>query len=359
MTHVYLIGAGPGDPELLTLKGRRHLETADIIIYDRLVNPTLLHLAKKGAEFLYCGKLPRHHTMRQEQINAAIVANAVQGKKVVRLKGGDPAIFGRVGEEMKAISDAGFTYQVIPGITSSSAASIYAGIPLTHRDHNGHVTFATGHQKNNALTEIDMNNLLQGGTLAFYMGIENLSHICEKLIRQPALTKLPIAIIEWGTLGRQKVLTGSVDTIEAALAKTMLANPAMIIIGHVVTERTAPSWFEQQPLFGKRYLLASERGFTFEQICEYIELGAHIYAFPSLNTKDTRFDDITTRVLTEQNWDGILLHDGTPVRILQEELARLGINETFHIFQNNDAHVILGECSQGGMTFDERTRYSK
>ncbi|EUJ47126.1 uroporphyrin-III C-methyltransferase [Listeria rocourtiae FSL F6-920] len=129
MTNIYLIGAGPGDPGLLTLKGRRHLETADIIIYDRLVNPMLLYLAKKDAEFLYCGKLPHHHIMRQEQINAAIIANASQGKKVVRLKGGDPAIFGRVGEEMKAISDAGLTYQVVPGITSGSAAAIYGEFP--------------------------------------------------------------------------------------------------------------------------------------------------------------------------------------------------------------------------------------
>lgn len=338
MTNVYLIGAGPGDPGLLTQKGRRHLETADIIIYDRLVNPTLLYLAKKDAEFLYCGKLPRHHTMRQDQINAAIVANAAQGKKVVRLKGGDPAIFGRVGEEMKAISDAGLTYQVIPGITSSSAAAIYAGIPLTHRDHNGHVTFATGHQKNNALTEIDMTTLAQGGTLAFYMGIENLPRICEKITKQPELAELPAAIIEWGTLGRQKVLTGTIATIESELAQTTMANPAMIIIGNVVKERRDTSWFEQTPLFGKRYLLASETGITFDQICDYTDLGAYVYALP---IQDGRFDDITTRVLSEQQWDGVILHDRTPAPIFQEELVRLGINETFHIFQNDPAHVIL------------------
>ncbi|MBC1498982.1 uroporphyrinogen-III C-methyltransferase [Listeria weihenstephanensis] len=341
MTNVYLIGAGPGDPGLLTLKGRRHLETADIIIYDRLVNPILLYLAKKDAEFLYCGKLPHHHTMRQEQINASIIANAAQGKKVVRLKGGDPAIFGRVGEEMTAISNAGLTYQVIPGITSSSAASIYAGIPLTHRDHNAHVTFATGHQKNNALTELDMTTLAQGGTLAFYMGIENLPHICEKITSQPDLSKLPIAIIEWGTLGRQKVQIGTIATIEAELAKTTLSNPAMIIIGNVVTERTGPAWFEQTPLFGKRFVLASKTGLTFDQLCEYTELGADIYALPALSAQDSRFDDITKRVLSEQKWDGIMLHDDIPASILQEELARLGINETFHIFRNSDPHVIL------------------
>ncbi|WP_430536039.1 uroporphyrinogen-III C-methyltransferase [Listeria rocourtiae] len=338
MTNIYLIGAGPGDPGLLTLKGRRHLETADVIIYDRLVNPILLYLAKKDAKFLYCGKLPHHHIMRQEQINAAIIANATQGKKVVRLKGGDPAIFGRVGEEMKAISDAGLTYQVVPGITSGSATAIYAGIPLTHRDHNGHVTFATGHQKNNALTEIDMTTLALGGTLAFYMGIENLPRICEKISKQPNLAELPVAIIEWGTLGRQKVLIGTIATIESELAKTTMANPAMIIVGNVVQERNATSWFEQMPLFGKRYLLAAENGVTFDQLCEYTELGAHVYALP---VNDARFDDITIRVLSEQQWDGVILHNGTSALAFQKELDRLGISEIFRIFQNDPTRVIL------------------
>ncbi|MBC2195610.1 uroporphyrinogen-III C-methyltransferase [Listeria booriae] len=335
MTNVYLIGAGPGDPGLLTQKGQRHLQTADVIIYDRLVNPILLHHAKQDATLIYCGKLPKHHTMRQEQINETIIAYAKQGHKVVRLKGGDPAIFGRVGEEMRAISDAGLTYDVVPGITAASAAAIYAGIPLTHREHNAHVAFATGHGRNGQLAEQDLSHLALGGTLAFYMGIENLPRICENISKNETLTELPVAIIEWGTLGRQQVLTGTLQNIEQRLATTMMANPAIILLGQVVTERQATSWFEEKPLFGKRLILATTSAADFDTIYDYTEQGAHIYVVPELANPDQRYDDVTTRTLTNQQWDGVILQDKATPSLFQTEMSRLGINETFHIFPND------------------------
>ncbi|EUJ29328.1 Siroheme synthase [Listeria grayi] len=317
MIRISLVGAGPGDPELLTIKGRRVIEQADVIIYDRLVNPLLLYLAKADATFIYCGKEPHKHSLRQTKINETIVEQALSGKQVVRLKGGDPAVFGRVGEEMDWINQYGIDYEVIPGITAASAASIYAGIPLTHREHCSHATLATGHRAIDGLPSLQT---LDKGTYAFYMGIENLTEICLQI----ADKKLPVAVIEWGTLGKQKTIIGDVGTIIHKVKAAAIHNPAMILIGDVVKEHHGKSWFEKLPLFGKNYLLVSSKPLRFEQVTSYTEKGAYVWA---VATADQRFDTIHQRILHETAcWDEIVFLDSEAANLLARLEKRIGVS---------------------------------
>jgi uroporphyrin-III C-methyltransferase len=245
---VYLVGAGPGDPKLITVRGLECIQCADVIIYDRLANPELLNHAKKGVELIYCGKLPDNHTLRQEEINQLLVKKALAGKSVTRLKGGDPSVFGRVGEEAVELAKHGIPFEIIPGISSGIAAAAYAGIPVTHREHASSFAMVTGHAREDSPKEnINWGALAQGiDTIAFYMGIANLGYISEQLIKHGRDPGTPVALIHWGTTAKQKTLVGTLKNIEEEARKQQFSHPSIILVGEVVKLREQMQWFEEK-----------------------------------------------------------------------------------------------------------------
>jgi uroporphyrinogen III methyltransferase/synthase len=278
---VYLVGAGPGDPGLITVKGQACIGKADVIIYDYLASPSLLQYARKDAECIYVGKKGADHTLSQEGINALIVTKAKAGCVVTRLKGGDPYIFGRGGEEAEELIAAGIAFEVVPGVTSAIAGPAYAGIPLTHRKFTSTVAFVTGHEDpGKEASGIDWQSLATGiGTLVFFMGVKNLPHIVAQLIEHGKS-----AVIQWGTTTRQKTVTGTLRTIEAAVRSAGIKAPALIVVGKVVELRQTLQWFEQRPLFGKRVVVTRAREQASELVRRLEELGAECLEVPTIKT---------------------------------------------------------------------------
>lgn len=239
---VYLVGAGPGDPELLTLKALRLMQQADVVIYDRLVSAPILDLCRRDAEKIYVGKARSNHSVPQDGINALLVDYAQQGKRVCRLKGGDPFIFGRGGEEIQELVEANVTFQVVPGITAASGCSAYAGIPLTHRDYAQSVRFLTGHLKEGS-PELPWNELVyENQTLVLYMGLVGLERICEQLIAHGQRPDMPVALISKGTTPEQKVVIGSLADIASKVSDNQIVAPTLTIIGEVVRLREQLKW---------------------------------------------------------------------------------------------------------------------
>ncbi len=294
MGTVYLVGAGPGDPGLLTLAGRDALRHADVIIYDRLVHPSLLGFGKADAECLFVGKQSAHHFVRQEDTNALMVARARGGKCVVRLKGGDPFVFGRGGEEGEYLRENGVPFVIIPGITSAIAAPAYAGIPVTHRDVASSFAVITGHER---AEDRESGTRLAGqaeqrrrwdriayaaDTLVFLMGVEALPEITTRLIENGRSPDTPVALVQWGTWTRQRVVTGTLETIVEIARAAGITAPAVTVIGDVVRYRETLRWFDVGPLFGKRILVTRAR----EQASALSErlrsLGAEPIEFPTI-----------------------------------------------------------------------------
>ena len=239
---VYLVGAGPGDPELLTLKALRLMQQADVVIYDRLVSPAIMELCRRDATKIYVGKARSNHAVPQEGINALLVEYASKGQRVCRLKGGDPFIFGRGGEEIQELFAAGVPFQVVPGITAASGCSAYAGIPLTHRDYAQSVRFLTGHLKEGS-PELPWDELVyQNQTLVLYMGLVGLEKICEKLIEHGQRPDMPVALISKGTTLEQKVLVGTLADIASKVEENHIQAPTLTIIGDVVSLREQLQW---------------------------------------------------------------------------------------------------------------------
>ena len=280
---VYLIGAGPGDPGLLTLRGKALLARADVVVYDYLVSPRLLEYAPARAERIYVGKRAGAHTLSQEEINRLLVERAGSGATVARLKGGDPFVFGRGGEEALALVDAGIPFEVVPGVTAGIAAPAYAGIPVTHRQLASGVGLLTGHEApDKEESSLDWRALANWkGTLSFYMGTENLSPICEKLVAEGLDPQTPAAAIRWGTTPSQRVVTATVKTLAAAAQSAGLEPPVMIVIGRVVALREKLNWFERRPLFGRRIVVTRARAQASEFAALLEEQGAEVIELPT------------------------------------------------------------------------------
>lgn len=259
---IFLVGAGPGDPELLTLKGKACLEQADVILYDYLANPELLEHAPAHAERIYVGRRGRSGYVEQASINELMIAKAREGKRVVRLKGGDPYVFGRGGEEAEAVADAGIPFEVVPGVTSAVAVPGYAGIPVTHRTLASTVAFVTGHEDaEKAESSLEWPRLATAeGTLVFVMGMKHLPRIAERLMQEGKDPNTPVAVIQWGTYARQRTVVATLRDITDRVRDTGLEPPSVIVIGSVVRLRDRLNWFEARPLFGKRVLVTRPRG---------------------------------------------------------------------------------------------------
>jgi len=282
--YVYLVGAGPGDPKLITIKGSECIAKADVLVYDRLASRRLLTLARPECEMVYVGKSPDRHTLRQEEINQLLVDKGLEGKIVTRLKGGDPFVFGRGGEEAEALLDAGIKFEIVPGITSAIAVPAYAGIPVTHRDITTSFAVITGHEdptKNE--TTIHWDHLAQShGTLVFLMGMANLPLIAQKLMANGKKATTPVAIIQWGTRPEQRTLVGQLDTIATEVEKQGFSNPSIIVVGEVVTMREKLKWFENKPLFGQRIVVTRARHQASELSQAIEALGGEPWEFPTI-----------------------------------------------------------------------------
>ena len=278
------MGAGPGDTGLLTLRGAELLARADVVIYDALVNPDLLRLAPREAEIIFGGKRAKDHALSQDELNALLVAKGREGKTVVRLKGGDPYIFGRGGEEAEELSAAGITFEVVPGISSIVAGPNYAGIPLTHREHNAMVTVFTGHEDpTKPESALNYKQIAQlPGTKVIVMGTERIKHIADSLIGHGMPPTTPVGMIRWGTTGRQQSIEGTLSTIAGIAEKEKLAAPTITVIGDVVKLRGKLNWFEHRPLFGQRIVVTRTREQASQLSRQLQELGAEVLEIPTI-----------------------------------------------------------------------------
>jgi uroporphyrinogen III methyltransferase/synthase len=278
----YLVGAGPGDLGLVTLRAKQLIEEADVLVYDALSSPELLRWTKPDAEKIYVGKRAKDHALTQDGINALIVEKTKQGKKVVRLKGGDPMIFGRGGEEAAELAEAGVAFEIVPGISSTIAGPAYAGIPVTHREHCSQLTIFTGHEDpTKEGSSIDYAQLAKTpGTKVFVMGIARLREISASLVAGGADPATPIALVRWATTGSQKTLTGTLADIADIAERAEFGSPAVAVIGEVVKERAKINWFEKRPLFGKRIVVTRTREQAGALSRELAALGADVVELP-------------------------------------------------------------------------------
>ena len=282
---IYLVGSGPGDPGLFTIKGVRCMEEADAVVYDRLAPEALLKHAKPEAESIYVGKRPGNPTMSQGEINDLLVELGRAGKTVVRLKGGDPYIFGRGGEEALALVEAGLPFEVVPGVTSGVAAPAYAGIPVTHRNVSTSVVFVTGHEDpTKGRSDVDWARIAKGAdTLVLYMGVGRLKEISTELVAAGRSPETPVACVRWGTISEQRTVTGTLEDIAERVAEADLKPPAITVVGDVVALREAGlDWYERRPLFGRRVVVTRARAQAGELSVELERLGAEVYEFPTI-----------------------------------------------------------------------------
>ena len=279
---VYLVGAGPGDPKLITVRGAEILSKADVVVNDRLANPRLLEYINPNAEIIYAGKQSRNHFLPQDEIIKVIIDHAMQGKVVVRLKGGDPFVFGRGGEEAEALTEAGIKFEVVPGITSAIAVPAYAGIPVTSRTYAASFGVITGHEApGKSSTDIKWDKISTGlDTIVFLMGIENLENIVKNLVANGRSVDTPVAVIQWGTYAKQRTVVGTLSDIVDKCSEAGITAPAITIVGNVVKLRETVSWFEKKPLFGKRIIVTRAENQASALVESLENFGADVIEIP-------------------------------------------------------------------------------
>ena len=278
MSKVYLVGAGPGDPELITLKAKRLLEQADSILFDHLASAELLDLTRASAERIYVGKKKADHAMSQEEICALLVDRGRRGLNVVRLKGGDPFIFGRGGEEAEALADAGLPFEIVPGVTAPLGIAAYTGVPLTHRDHTSVVTFITGHD----VERIEWSKVGTSETLVIFMGLSHFDDIAARIIEGGRQAQTPAIAVRWGTRPDQEVIAGTLETLPGLIHEHGMKPPATIVVGDVVQLREKLSWFEKLPLFGETIVVTRAREQSSALAAPLRQFGAQVIELPTI-----------------------------------------------------------------------------
>jgi len=323
---VYLVGAGPGDIGLLTVKGLNCLKMADVVVYDFHLNAQVLNYINHDAEFIYAGKRGGHHTMTQEEINAVLIEKAKEGKVVCRLKGGDPFVFGRGGEEALALAEEGIEFEVVPGVSSSVAAPAYAGIPLTHRKYSSSFAVVPGYEdvtKENSA--INWPHLATGvGTLVFLMAVKNIDVLTKTLIENGRPPDTPVAVIRWGTRPEQNTVVSTLSGIAAEVREKDIKPPAVMVIGEVVRLREKLKWYELKPLFGHRVLVTREHSEGFEPLGE---LGAEIIEFPTIEIRPPEDWSELDKALSEIGaYDWLIFTSATGVKYFFERLKSKGMD---------------------------------
>ncbi len=321
---VYLVGAGPGDPGLLTRRGAELIGRAEVIVYDFLANPELLALAGDEAEIIYVGKKGGDHALAQERINDLLKEKALAGKMVVRLKGGDPFVFGRGGEEAEELVEAGVDFEIVPGVTSAVAAPAYAGIPLTHRAFNSCLTLATGHEDpTKPASSLNWRALAEtGGTLAFLMGMKNLAANSRLLIEAGLAADTPAAIIQWGTTPRQRVLVSTLGDIAAEAEAQGFGPPSIFVVGRVVELRDRLAWLEKRPLHGLRVLITRTRGGASKLAALLAEQGAEPIVFPTIKiVPPDDFGPLDRAIADLSLYDWLIFTSANGVRYFFDRLA--------------------------------------
>ncbi len=317
---VYLVGAGPGDVGLITVRGRECLEHADVVIYDSLANPALLEFAPK-AEHIFAGKATDRHTLTQPEINELLFAHARKGKRVVRLKGGDPFVFGRGGEEALALASQGIPFEVVPGVTAGIAVPAYAGIPVTHRGASASVTLITGHDEQALESgETDLGNIALQGTLVFYMSVKNLPIVARRLIALGRAPSTPVAVVAHGTHPKQRTVVGHLADIHDRCEREGIVPPAVVVIGEVVALHEQLTWFESLPLFGKRIVVTRARNQASELVHQLHELGADIFEFPTIEVEPAKVDESFGDI---GSFDWVILTSVNGVEMLFERLEEM------------------------------------
>jgi uroporphyrinogen III methyltransferase/synthase len=323
---VFLVGAGPGDPGLISVRGAKLLEHADVVVYDYLANKRLLNYCPHEAELIYVGKKAASHTMSQEQINALLVELGRKGKRVVRLKGGDPYVFGRGGEEGEALRAAGVAFGVVPGITAAIAAPCYAGIPVTHRDFNSSFTLITGHEKDDDdVSDIEWPVIAKLPCVAFYMGARALPSICRTLIEHGMDPTTPAATIQWGTRPQQRTVVATVADLPRRVAEAGVGAPAITIIGRVVSMRDTLNWFERRPLFGRTIVVTRTRQQASELSNKLEELGAQVIEAPTIELVPPPSWEEVDRALREV-FDWVIFTSANAVTHAKRRLLEIGLD---------------------------------
>ncbi len=318
---VYLIGAGPGDIGLLTIKGMKCLQKAETVIYDFHINAQILNYINHEAEFIYAGKRGGHHEMTQDETNRTLVEKAKEGKIVCRLKGGDPFVFGRGGEEAEILASEGLEFEIIPGVSSAVAAPAYAGIPLTHRDYSSSFAVITGNEQvSKPESMIDWSKYARGyDTLVFLMGIKNISSITSKLMENGRPAETPTAVIRWGTRPDQKTIVSTLHEIADKVTESKIRPPAVMVVGNTVLLRDKLKWYENKPLFGHRILITRQYNEEYE-ILE--RMGAEIFEFPTITTVPPgSYDDLDCAIEKVESYDWLVFTSANGFRTFMERLT--------------------------------------
>ncbi len=326
---VYLIGAGPGDPGLLTVKAKEILECADVLIYDYLANKEFLAYCKEGAEILYVGKKGGDHTLPQDKINELIVKKAKEGKVIARLKGGDPYVFGRGGEEAEELVEAGIKFEVVPGITAGVAAAAYAGIPVTHRDFTTSVCFITGHEdptkeKSGHNWEVYAKS---NSTLVFYMGVKNLPMIADNLMKNGRDPETPVALVRWGTRPTQQSFVSTLENVAEESANRKFKAPSIIIVGGVCSLHDKLGWFEKKPLLGKGVVVTRAREQASGLVSDLGKLGASVFEFPTINIEPMAdYAPVQKEITNLSKWDWLIFTSVNGVKHFFLQLDAAGLD---------------------------------